>query len=132
MINKATALQFGKFAVVGVANTVLSFLIYAALIHVGVFYVIAQVTAFLIGAIQSYVVNRYWTFSLPGFSTATLVRYLSAQLMILALSAALLIVCVEFIGLHKLTAQAVVLPLTSITNFILIRSWALAPVRTAA
>ena len=132
MIQSTTAAQFGKFVVVGLANTLLSFLIFALLIHVGVYYVIAQVIAFLIGAIQSYVVNRYWTFSLPGFSVTTLLRYLSAQLLVLALSTSLLVMFVEVAGLPKLLAQAIALPLTAVTNFVIIRGWALAPARTAA
>jgi putative flippase GtrA len=131
LIDSKTAWQFGKFIVVGLANTLLSFAIYATLVHFGVYYVIAQVIAFLIGAVQSYLVNRYWTFSLPGFSVATLVRYLTVQLFVLALSTVLLIAVVESLGMNKLAAQAVVLPFVSVTNFILIRTWALAPASSA-
>jgi putative flippase GtrA len=129
MISAESAMQYAKFLVVGLANTLLSFVIYAVLVRLGLYYVAAWVIAFLVGALQGYLVNRYWTFSLPGFSLATLIRYLTVQLLVLGISTGFLIAAVEDVRANKLVAQAVLLPFVSLLNFVLIRTWALAPAR---
>ena len=64
---RAVALQFGRFAVVGVANTVTT---YAAMwvLHMvfGLDVETAGRSAYVIGAVQGFVLSRYWTFTHAG------------------------------------------------------------------
>jgi putative flippase GtrA len=64
---RAVALQFGRFAVVGVANTVTT---YAAMwvLHavLGLDVETAGRSAYVIGAVQGFVLSRYWTFTHAG------------------------------------------------------------------
>ena len=131
-MNRHVMRQFGQFVIVGIANTLLTFAIYALLLHLHVFYVLAWTIAFLAGTVQSYLVNRYWTFSLPGFSMQTLARYLIVQVFVLGVSSGLLVLAVEDAGANKLVAEAVLLPAITLMNFTLIRVWALAPARRVA
>ena len=45
------------------SNTVLSFVAYAILIRIGVFYGAAGGLAFALGAANGYILNRRWTFA---------------------------------------------------------------------
>ena len=53
--------QFVRFLVVGVGNTVLSFIAYRLLLAVGTPYPVAALLAFAVGALNGYIFNRRWT-----------------------------------------------------------------------
>jgi putative flippase GtrA len=54
--------QLGRFLVVGLGNTVLSFIVYRLLLAVGAWYLLAAPLAFAAGAVNGFVFNRRWTF----------------------------------------------------------------------
>lgn len=55
--------RFGKFAVVGVLNTVLDFLVFSILLYgLGVYYVLAHILAFAVANTNSFFINSRWTF----------------------------------------------------------------------
>jgi putative flippase GtrA len=58
--------QWLRFVAVGVSNTVLSWCVYATLEALGVPYLLASAIAFAVGALNSYVLNRRWTFHSRG------------------------------------------------------------------
>ena len=62
------ARQFGRFVVVGASNTLLSVAMYLALLAVGMPYPVAAACGFVAGAINGYLLNRWWTFSAPPAS----------------------------------------------------------------
>jgi putative flippase GtrA len=72
-------LQFGRFAVVGVSNTVLSLAVYAALAAAGLPVAAAGAAGFSAGAVNGYLLNRRWTFHAPDSSRAK-ARYVVVQL----------------------------------------------------
>lgn len=51
-----------KFALVGVVNTLIDFAVYALLTTIGVNYILAQWISYSAGILNSYVMNRKWTF----------------------------------------------------------------------
>ncbi|HTA14102.1 MAG TPA: GtrA family protein, partial [Solirubrobacteraceae bacterium] len=56
-------LQFVKFGVVGVSNTLIFFLVYTLLLKVfGVWYVAASGIGFAVGAVNGFLWKRRWTF----------------------------------------------------------------------
>ena len=57
-------MQFVKFGIVGVSNTLLAFAVYTLLLKVfGVWYVAASGIGFAVGAVNGFLLNRRWTFS---------------------------------------------------------------------
>jgi len=71
--------QLGRFALVGVSNTVMSWVAYPALLAVGLAPAVAAAGAFAIGAANGYAWNSRWTFGVRGGRPAML-RYLVVQL----------------------------------------------------
>src|SRR5438132_2097687 len=56
-------MQFMKFGVVGVSNTLLTFLVYTLLLKgFGVWYLAASAIGFCVGAVNGFLLNRRWTF----------------------------------------------------------------------
>src|SRR4051812_15755789 len=54
--------QFRRFLLVGVGNTVVSFVVYRLLLALGTPYVLAAALGFSVGAANGYFFNRRWTF----------------------------------------------------------------------
>lgn len=54
--------QFIKFGLVGVMNTGVDFLVFALLTWLGMQYLLAQVFSYSAGTLNSYMVNKLWTF----------------------------------------------------------------------
>ena len=59
-------LRFIKFNTVGVLNTAVDFAVFTLLIHAGLFYLASQICSYICGLINSYFLNRFWTFGYKG------------------------------------------------------------------
>jgi putative flippase GtrA len=116
--------QWLRFATVGVANTVLSTAVFAALFHLGVHYLLGSALAFALGALNSYVLNRRWTFRSRGRRAPELARFLCVQAVGLVVNLALLAGLVEVAGIQHVFAQVLAFPVASIVTFALSRQWA--------
>jgi putative flippase GtrA len=119
-------IQWLRFATVGASNTLLSWCLYAVLEHVGIHYLVASGLAFTAGALNSYALNRRWTFRSRGRHGPEIARFGAVQCIGLALDVCLLYVLVHQAGIHHLIAQALVFPVASVATFTLSRRWAFA------
>lgn len=126
----AIGAQWLRFALVGVSNTVLYAAAYLLLDRVGIHYVLASSVAFALGVLNSYVLNRRWTFRSQGRRAPELARFLCAQLLGVVASLSLLAALVEVVRLHPLVAQVVAFPVASLLTFALSREWAFAATPT--
>lgn len=113
-----------RFAAVGVANTIVSFVIYAGLLALGVWYVAAAVAAYAGGLVNGYTLNRRWTFAGGRMRASTLARYAAVQVTGLLLSLAILSALVELAGIPELPAQVLSWPPVIVYSFVATRSWA--------
>jgi putative flippase GtrA len=123
---RAILAQLVRFGLVGCTNTALSWCAYALLVHAGVHLLAASAIAWIVGAINSYVLNRRWTFRSRGRWTPELVRFAVVQSAGLALDVVLLAALTRDAGIDKLLAQALVYPVTMVATFALSRQWAFA------
>lgn len=115
----------GKFALVGVANTLLDMGIFALLAQVfGVNVYLAQCISFSAGVLNSYLLNRSWTFrSKEAFWSPALVRFLLLNLAMLAVSTTIIWVFYDLLGIHKLIAKVVSTGCTLVVSFLINRLW---------
>jgi len=118
-----SARQFGRFAAVGVSNTVLSYATYAVLVSIAVPYVLAGAIGFAVGAVNGYWLNRRWTFMSEDSARARL-RYLAVQLGGLGATSGLVWLFVDGARLHRLVGYALTMPLVTLGTFLANRSWA--------
>ena len=120
----AVVAQLVRFGVVGCSSTALSWCAYALLVRSGVHVLFGSAVAWTLGAVNSYVLNRRWTFRSRGRYAPELVRFGVVQCAGLALDVLLLAALTRDAGADKLLAQALVYPATTAATFALSRQWA--------
>jgi putative flippase GtrA len=117
-------LQFLKFGIVGVSNTLIAFAVYTLLLKVfGVWYVAASGIGFAIGAVNGFLWNRAWTFKGHVGDALTPVRWFVVQGCGLLLDLALVYVLVDGAALDKLVGQAVTTAVVTVITFFVNRAW---------
>lgn len=83
--------RFVRFCTVGAANTAVDFTVFFLLHKLGVAYLLAQVISYSAGILNSYILNRKWTFSIS--ETANLreaIKFIIINGFSLSISAALI------------------------------------------
>jgi len=116
--------QFVKFGIVGVSNTLLAFAIYTVLLKVfGVWYLAASAIGFVVGAVNGFLLNRRWTFAGHVGDSLTPVRWGVVQSSGLALNLALLYLFVDGAGVEKLLGQAFATAIVTVITFLVNRAW---------
>jgi putative flippase GtrA len=117
-------LQFVKFGIVGVSNTLIAFAVYTLLLKVfGVWYVAASGIGFAIGAVNGFLWNRAWTFKGHVGDALTPVRWFVVQGCGLLLDLGLVYALVDGAGLDKLLGQAATTVVVTVITFFVNRAW---------
>jgi len=112
-------LVFFKFGVVGSLNTIIDFIVYTVLTAVGINYLLSQILSYSCGLLNSYFVNRKWTFkqkekaSLKEFG-----RFLAVNVVTLLLTLLLLHIFYRELGVNLLLSKLIVTAIGTIFNFI--------------
>ena len=76
----AVLVQFVKFGIVGISNTLITFAVYTVLLKVfGVWYIAASAIGFVVGATNGFLLNRRWTFAGHVGDAYTPVRWAVVQ-----------------------------------------------------
>ena len=116
--------QLVKFGIVGVSNTLLTFIIYTLLLKVfGVWYLAASAVGFAVGATNGFLLNRRWTFREHVGDPLTPVRWAIVQGCGLGINEGLLFLFVHDARLDKLLAQAFATVVVTLTTFFANRAW---------
>jgi putative flippase GtrA len=116
--------QFVKFGIVGISNTLLTFAVYTLLLKVfGVWYIAASAIGFGVGAVNGFLLNRRWTFRGHVGDALTPLRWTIVQGCGLGINLGLLYVFVHDAGIDKLLAQAFATAVVTITTFTANRAW---------
>ena len=116
--------QFVKFGIVGISNTLITFAVYTVLLKVfGVWYLAASAIGFIVGAINGFLLNRRWTFADHVGDAYTPVRWGIVQTGGLGLNLGLLYLLVHDASIDKLLAQAIATVVVTVTTFLVNRAW---------
>ncbi len=135
-LNGPMLVQFVKFGIVGVSNTLLTLIVYTVLLKVfGVWYLGASGIGFIVGAINGFLLNRRWTFRDHVGDALTPVRWGIVQTCGLGVDEGLLYLFVHDAHLDKLIAQVCATAVVTVSTFFINRAWTFrvhAPVVTDA
>ncbi len=116
--------QFLKFGLVGISNTVITFVIYTVLLKVfGVWYLAASAIGFAVGATNGFLLNRRWTFREHVGDSLTPVRWAAVQGCGLGVNEGLLYLFVDDARLDKLLAQGAATVVVTVSTFFVNRAW---------
>lgn len=129
--------QFTKFGVVGLTNTVISYIIYlvaflffqTAGLWENVDYLISQIIAFVLSVLWSFYWNNRYVFAEKkkgerNFGKALLKTYVSYAFTGLFLNSILAVVWVQVLGVSKLAAPIINLLISVPVNFLMNKFWA--------
>lgn len=123
-------LQFIKFGLVGVSNTVVSYVVYLIFVYFGMHYIIANFIGFVAGVLNSYVWNSRYVFKEEenaekrSFWKTLAKTFASYGMTGLVLSSVLLYLWVDILGIPSSIAPIINLVATIPLNFILNKLWA--------
>jgi putative flippase GtrA len=117
--------QLGRFLVVGLGNTVLSFIVYRLLLAVGAWYLLAAPLAFAVGAVNGFVFNRRWTFDARD-TTRARVLYVTVQVVGAASTSLLVLLFVRVAGTGRVGAFLAAVPPVTLGMFAANRLWTFA------
>ena len=110
-------LQFVKFGIVGISNTLITFAVYTVLFKVfGVWYLAASAIGFVVGAINGFLLNRAWTFQGHVGDAFTPVRWAIVQTCGLGARRAPALYRRARAGIDKLLAQALAIVFVVVTH----------------
>lgn len=133
---RKTIVQFIKFGIVGLSNTLISYAIYMICLllfqNVGIFprinYLIAQIIAFLLSVLWSFYWNNRMVFVLEEGGKRSLWRsllktYVSYSFTGLFLNSILLVLWVNILGISEFIAPIINLLVSVPLNFIINKFW---------
>lgn len=124
--------QFIKFGLVGVSNTLLTFLVYTLLLKVfGVWYLAASGIGFAVGAVNGFLLNHSWTFRGHAGGQFAAVRWFIVQGSGLLVNLGVVYLMVEQVGTDKLVGQAIATAIVVVLTFFANRAWTFRVARPA-
>jgi putative flippase GtrA len=130
--NKVTIIQFVKFGIVGLSNTVIAYVIYVSLVYLGVHYIFANVVAFIISVLNSFFWNNKYVFknhtrSKRDIFNSLIKSYISYAFSGIIIGSILLFVFIDVLHISKYIAPLLGLFISVPLNFFLNKLWAFKP-----
>jgi len=121
-------LQFIKFGLVGLSNTVVAYAVYAVSIYLGVSYIVANLFGFIVSVYNAYFWSNKYVFPPRGGNKrnkwATLLKtYAAYSVTGVFLNSGLLYLFIDSWRINSYLAQAICLFITVPLNFILNKFW---------
>jgi putative flippase GtrA len=108
-----------KFGLVGVVNTSIDFIIYALLTHINLNYIAAQCISYSAGVLNSYMMNRKWTFNQKGKgSKREFFTFFGVNLITLVMTTFLLTVFYKWLGMSLIISKLLVTVISVGINYI--------------
>ena len=113
-----------KFGITGVMNTAVDFIVFLLLTHSGINIYLSQTISYGCGMLNSYIVNRSWTFKAKGrFFGGQMVRFTAANLTLMVLSVGLMWVFTVQLGFAKIVAKLFTTAIIMLAGFAVNRLW---------
>lgn len=122
-------IQFIKFGLVGISNTLISLFIYYLCIFCGVNYIMSNTLAFIISVINAYYWNNRYVFKndidmMKRSVIKSFIKVFSSYSFTFVLGTVLLILWVHILHISELIAPLINLCITIPLNFLLNKFWA--------
>lgn len=114
-----TCLQFVKFGLIGVLNSVLHYLVFLFLFRIiGMEMVVSSALGYMAGVINSFLMNRRWTFNHTGFGAGSeFAKFVIVNIVSLGANIFTLELFVSYVGIIPEIAQVIAICCTLVINF---------------
>lgn len=104
----------------GGMNTVISLLLFALMIRVGINYLLASCITYVFGIIEGYIFSALWVFK-HKIKFSGLFKYSGVYAIAFVINLVLMYLAVEVLLLHKILAQIIVTGILTIANYQLVK-----------
>ena len=121
--------QFFRYALVGLTSNLLLYLLYLLLTYLGMGHKSAMTGLYFLGVLQTFVLNRNWSFRHNGHVSHALARYLIVYATGYFLNLIVLLLLVDFLGFHHELVQGSMIMFLAVLLFISQRYWVFRPLR---
>jgi putative flippase GtrA len=116
-----------RFSLVGIANTLIDFLVFT-LLHgfIGLNYIASQTMGYSFGIANSFVLNKKWTFSRINSNKKTsheLFQFIIVNLISLAITLMAMNFLVKSLNMNVYISKIIVTLIAQITNFLAYKLW---------
>ncbi|MGL5379105.1 GtrA family protein [Clostridium sp.] len=116
--------NFIKFAIVGVMNTLLNWIIFFFLNNVGVYYIVSNIIAYTISTIHSYFWNSIWVFKYSeGSKAKASLKFILLNIGGLILNTSILFILVDVFKMDKFIGLILTTAIVMIINYIFNKVW---------
>ncbi|MGC8736954.1 MAG: GtrA family protein [Dissulfurimicrobium sp.] len=115
--------QILRYILVGSLSNILLYLLYIALTTLGVGPKMAMTGLFALGVLQTFILNKRWTFAHAGDTQRSLFRYLIAYGGCYLLNLSILILFVDHMGMPHQIVQGVAIVFFAALLFLLQKYW---------
>jgi putative flippase GtrA len=115
--------QFMKFGIVGVINTVSSWIFYYTLLFFSVHYIIATTIAYVLSSIIGFILNKTWVFKSKNKVSSSLIKYIITYGSSYLLNIGLMYTFVDILKISDKIAPILVLFFTIPYNYVFSKIW---------
>lgn len=112
-----------KFGLVGILNTLITFISYAVFVTFGINYLIANCVSYFIGVINSYYWNKNWVFKSTSKDSTLILKFFAVNLIVLTFNTIVLFIFVDKLGIDKFISQIFSISVGMVINFFLNKIW---------
>ena|SRR5438876_3117134 len=123
--------QLGRYAITGVASNTLLYGLYLALTGMGARPEVAMSLLYALGVLQTFIVNRAWSFGHVGAAPPALLRYAACYALGYLVNLAILVLFADALGWDHRYVQASAILLVAALLFVLQRHWVFGSTGTA-
>ncbi|AEF93645.1 GtrA family protein [Desulfotomaculum nigrificans CO-1-SRB] len=122
---RQNARSFVIFSLVGLSNTLIDYLVFFLLYHwFSAYYLLAQVISYSCGAVNSYLLNKYWTFQKKNVPTgAEILRFIIINVLVLAVSSLSLYVVTKNFSFNMFICKTIATGSSFAVNYIGNKFW---------
>ena len=117
--------QFVKFSIVGVLNTSIHYCSFYLLFHyLGVYYLLASAIGYTLGLINSFLLNKSWTFRVKQIQNSTaFMKFLAVNMVAFLTNLIALSLLTESYSIYPELAQVWAIALSLFVNFLGNKFW---------
>ena len=120
--------EFMKFCLVGAVNTGVDFTVFAVLSNLGVLLLVAQCVSYSCGVLNSFLLNRTWTFKGHSQSHGQLIRFVALNLGSLTITYGLLVYFHNSLAWPLLVCKLLATGASLGINYVGSRLWIFSPI----
>ena len=118
--------QAFKFAIVGVINTLINLaVLYIFTEFLGIYYLVSAIFAFIVANINSFLLNKIWTFkeNIKHKAASRYIKFVVVSVIALVVNLIFLYAAVEYFKLWYMFAQVLAVILNFLINFFGNKIW---------